>query len=99
VDRTPSQPDDHASPEGMNWRIHDGLTDLHIYALLLESQGERDDEPVQEEVRALRRTITALRAHPAARGGREAATCPGRVTRDRGEPPARPPESGSPPAA
>jgi hypothetical protein len=36
--RDTRQPDDHASPEGLDWRLHDALTDMHAYALLLEGQ-------------------------------------------------------------
>jgi hypothetical protein len=36
--RATRQPDDHASPEGLDWRLHDALTDMHAYALLLEGQ-------------------------------------------------------------
>jgi hypothetical protein len=52
---------DHASPAGLDGRLHRALTDMHAYAMFLESQSEPRDLELQDELEALRSATVALR--------------------------------------
>ena len=56
----PGEPDE-ASPAGLEGRLHHALTDLHAYAMFLESQSEPHDGRLEDELEALRSAIAALR--------------------------------------
>jgi hypothetical protein len=51
--------------------MHDALTDMYAYALMLEAEARRlASREVREELAALGATIKALRAHADPVGGR-----------------------------
>ena len=57
----PAREVDEASPAGLDWRVHRALTDMHAYAMFLESQSDPRDDQLEDEVRALRAAIVILR--------------------------------------
>jgi hypothetical protein len=65
----PEDEADQASPAGLDGRLHHALTDLHAYAMFLESQSEPHDGRLEDELEALRAAIAALREQGSAEGG------------------------------
>ena len=47
-------------PAGMDRGFHDAVTDLHTYAMLLESQSEPAEAGLDEELAAVRAAAAAL---------------------------------------
>ena len=57
----PARAVDEAAPADLNWHVHHALTDMHAYAMFLESQSDPRDDQLEDEVRALRAAIVTLR--------------------------------------
>jgi hypothetical protein len=64
----PAREADQASPAGLSGRLHHAVTDLHAYAMYLESQSEPRDGQLQDELEALRSATVTLREQGSAAG-------------------------------